>query len=173
MGRPASVNRVPESAQAKRRRLLLPASSATVTAALAPSSMSSVPTPARAADNKAAASSGSMSSPGPCCRQHGQKPMCLKRVRKENANMHRLFFACRATGCKFFEWADLSFPSCQCKPFRKAVLRVSKKEGTAGRWFFGCQAGTRSPSGGDRCGYFAWASQAQLGHVSALLTPLT
>eukprot|EP00928_Gymnodinium_smaydae_P037767 TRINITY_DN26177_c0_g1_i1.p1 TRINITY_DN26177_c0_g1~~TRINITY_DN26177_c0_g1_i1.p1 ORF type:complete len:529 (-),score=13.41 TRINITY_DN26177_c0_g1_i1:235-1734(-) len=107
------------------------------------------------------------------CQRHGRKSLCLKRCRKENGNVHRLFFSCRSAGCNFFKWADAAFPVCKCQPVRKSVLRISKKEGSAGKWFFCCQSGGPGKSAGGRCDYFAWASDYQLAPIISLLSPLT
>ncbi|KAG1677735.1 hypothetical protein FOA52_001047 [Chlamydomonas sp. UWO 241] len=138
-------------------------------------------------------------------------------------NFDRVFFSCRPGGargaasskCIFFQWADGPFPRCACKvhapapadPRRArppprdfpAVLKISKKEGTGGRWFFCCGGGDgpgrqgrgggrfgggggrhggvgeRSRGGGDArpsCAFFAWAQDEQLAHLGNLLHPL-
>jgi formamidopyrimidine-DNA glycosylase len=84
--------------------------------------------------------------------------------------------------CAHFAWADSHFPLCKCaeppscsvgpremgaaaqRGAPLARLRVSKKEASGGRWFFGC--GQRS------CDFFAWASPAQLAPLGKSLTPL-
>lgn len=107
--------------------------------------------------------------PPTSCARHGRGSLVLKRVRKQGANNSRLFFACRAAGCSYFEWADKHLPRCCCPSQPTAALRVSKKESSGGRWFFAC----RAEVAGKRCNFFAWASPLQLQPLQGLLNPLT
>ena len=112
------------------------------------------------------------------CPKHGGNSIILRRVRKAGANQNRIFFTCKVGQCNYFEWADKHFPdvSCSCassNPSRtvhcsaKARLRVSKKEGSGGKWFLCCPHSSRCNN------YFSWADEQK--HLSSLrpyLTPL-
>ena len=133
--------------------------------------------------------------PQACCNVHGRRSLRLKRVRKTGHTAGRLFFSCQASGCNFFAWADAGFPRCNCQQAvapgaarPASVLRVSKKEGSGGRWFFSCGQGPQPPAMGrrpnsdqqqeqesgrhGRCNFFAWATPAHLEPLGPLLTPL-
>lgn len=133
--------------------------------------------------------------PQACCNVHGRRSLRLKRVRKTGLTAGRLFFSCQASGCNFFAWADAGFPRCNCQQAvapgaarPASVLRVSKKEGSGGRWFFSCGQGPQPPAMGrcpdsdqqqgqgsgrhGRCNFFAWATPAHLEPLGPLLTPL-
>jgi hypothetical protein len=106
------------------------------------------------------------------CSLHGPDPIVLRRCRK-GVNQQRIFFACKIRNCKYFCWADGSFPSCKCG--KRALMRISKTQHSGGKWFFAC---AQSHYGGEKgkisaCGYFQWVEQEFLdktfGH---LLTPL-
>ena len=102
------------------------------------------------------------------CREHGGGQITLRRVRKAGLNAARLFFGCRGKACEHFAWADVAFPHCACASAPVAGLRISKQQGTGGRWFFGCRSDARA-----RCQYFKWADPDVARLVGGLLTPLT
>ena len=101
---------------------------------------------------------------------HGARQIALRRVRKAGANEGRLFYSCRGQGCEVFKWADEGglFPRCACANAPIAGLRVSKKQESGGRWFFGCRRDAKT-----RCGHFAWAPADVAQQLGGLLTPLT
>ena len=78
----------------------------------------------------------------------------VKRVKKQNGNEGRLFWACGRRDCKAeFKWADEAFPKCGCA--KPSILRICKKSGpNAGRWFHAC--------GQRKCSFFEWAARDKL-----------
>jgi len=105
------------------------------------------------------------------CSLHGPNLLVLRRCRK-GMNQQRIFFACKMKNCKYFCWADVSFPSCKCG--KRVLMRISKTEHSGGKWFFSC-----AQSHGDKgkrsgtCGYFQWVEQEFLDQTFGhLLTPL-
>mmetsp|Transcript_6068 Transcript_6068/g.9932 ORF Transcript_6068/g.9932 Transcript_6068/m.9932 type:complete len:426 (+) Transcript_6068:137-1414(+) len=105
----------------------------------------------------------------PQCPQHGHRATKLSRVRKEGANILRIFFTCKMKSCQYFHWADGTFPSCQCG--KKTILRISKTKTSGGRWFLCCAGGGRG-NNNNGCGHFTWATNDHLDILSTLLTPL-
>lgn len=109
------------------------------------------------------------SSTRPVCVLHGAGKVALRRVRKAGPNQGRLFYSCRGHGCELFKWADADFfPRCACPDAPIAGLRVSKKQDTGGRWFFGCRRDAKA-----RCEHFAWAPANVATRLGGLLNPLT
>lgn len=104
----------------------------------------------------------------PLCMLHGPGQISLRRVRNAGPNDGRLFYSCRGKGCNLFEWADKDFPRCVCPEPSTAGLRVSKRQDSGGRWFFGCRRDAKT-----RCKHFAWAGADVLQRFGGLLHPLT
>ncbi|XP_052018410.1 endonuclease 8-like 3 isoform X2 [Apodemus sylvaticus] len=95
----------------------------------------------------------SVSARSPRCKMHGRHCV-LRVVRKDGENKGRQFYACslpRGAQCGFFEWADLSFPSCRhgkCS-IMKTVLKIGPNNG---KNFFVCPLEKEK-----QCNFFQWA----------------
>ncbi|XP_064637324.1 endonuclease 8-like 3 [Lineus longissimus] len=92
----------------------------------------------------------------PLCPKHNMK-CALREVRKEGANLGRMFFCCplpRGKQCFIFRWADEEFPICEGHG-KKCVLRTVLKEGQNNRRkFFACSVGRKK-----QCKFFQWADE--------------
>ncbi|GMR45672.1 hypothetical protein PMAYCL1PPCAC_15868, partial [Pristionchus mayeri] len=75
------------------------------------------------------------------------RPMCrcgfmakVARVKKENPNVHRLFFTCPASSCSFFRWLKKGMlpDSAKCLCGRDALEKVSENERSSGRKYTAC-----------------------------------
>ena len=104
------------------------------------------------------------------CSLHGPEPVVLRRCRK-GINQQRIFYSCKIKNCKYFCWADGSFPLCKCG--KRTLMRISKTEHSGGKWFFVCAQNGADRGKRSACGYFQWVEQEFLDRTfGQLLTPL-